>query len=240
MKHRLRCAILLLAASVGQVASPANAQDSFADAQREFNAGRFSRAVDMLTDAAIKSPDDARVHFLLGQCYYDLHEFSRAVTSLERSVQLAPNQSEYHDWLGKAYGRRAEESVFLGAMSWARKSHKEFETAVQLNPSNFEAQRDLIRFEMYAPGMVSGGDDKAMQHIEALEKIDAIEGKAGSRRIPHREETYGGSGSCFRRSPEISERSHWRLLRSCRLLSRPPGLRKNDRGDFHGGEAGRQ
>jgi tetratricopeptide (TPR) repeat protein len=177
MKYHLRCAVLLVAASLGRAASPANGQNPLADAQHEYNSGRFSRAVDMLTDATAKSPDDARLHFLLGQCYYDLHEFPRAVTSLERSVQLAPNQSEYHDWLGKAYGRRAEESMFLGAMSWARKTHKEFETAVQLNPSNLEAQRDLIRFEMYAPGMVSGGDDKAMQHIEALEKIDLIEGK---------------------------------------------------------------
>ena len=78
--------------------------------QREFNAGRYHRAVDALTDAVAKSPDDAQLHFLLGQCYYELREFTRAVTSFERSVQLVPNQSEYHDWLGKAYGRRAEET----------------------------------------------------------------------------------------------------------------------------------
>jgi tetratricopeptide (TPR) repeat protein len=177
MKYRLRCAVLLAAATVGQAAGPANAQDSFTDAQHEYNAGHYSRAIDMLTVAAAKSPSDARLQFLLGQCYYDLREFPRAAASFERSVQLAPNQSEYHDWLGKAYGRRAEEAMFLTAMSWARKTHREFEDAVQLNPSNLEAQRDLIRFEMYAPGVVSGGDDKAMQHIEALEKIDVIEGK---------------------------------------------------------------
>ena len=96
---------------------------------------------------------------------------------MERAVQLAPNQSEYHDWLGKAYGRRAEKSVFLSAMSWARKTHKEFEIAVQLNPSNFEAQRDLIRYEMNAPGIVGGGEDKALKHIEELEKIDSLQGQ---------------------------------------------------------------
>ena len=103
--------------------------------------------------------------------------FPRAVASLERAVQLAPKDSEYHDWLGKSYGRRAEESMFLSAMSWARKTHKEFEIAVQLNPSNFEAQRDLIRYEMNAPSMVGGGDDKALKHIDALEKIDPIQGQ---------------------------------------------------------------
>jgi len=156
MKFRLRCAILL-AAACALHANPARcAQNAVADAQREFNAGHYHKAVDALTDAAAKSPDDAPLHFLLGQCYYELREFTRAVTSFERSVQLVPNQSEYHDWLGKAYGRRAEETVFLSAMGWARKTHKEFEVAVHLNPSNFQAQRDLIRFEMYAPSIVGG------------------------------------------------------------------------------------
>ena len=62
-------------------------------------------------------------------------------------------------------------------MSWARKTHKEFEVAVHLNPSNFQAQRDLIRFEMYAPSIVGGGDDRALKHIEDLEKIDALQGQ---------------------------------------------------------------
>jgi len=176
MKFRLSRAILLWAAFTFPVAPVFTSQDPLADAQREFNAGRYHRAVDTLTEAVAKSPTDARLHFLLGQCYYELREFTRAVTSLERSVQLAPNQSEYHDWLGKAYGRRAEETVFLNAMGWARKTHKEFEVAVHLDPSNFQAQRDLIRFEMYAPGMVGGGDERALKHIEDLEKIDALNG----------------------------------------------------------------
>ncbi len=148
-----------------------------ADAQRDYNAGRYNRAVDALNSEIAKSPSDASLYFLLGQSFYELREFTRAATSLERAIQLAPKQSEYHDWLGKAYGRKAEESVFLSAMSWARKTHREFEIAVEMNPSNFEAQRDLIRYEMNAPGIVGGGEDKAMKHIEDLEKIDSMEGQ---------------------------------------------------------------
>jgi tetratricopeptide (TPR) repeat protein len=127
----------------------------------------------------------------LGQDYYQLREYQRAVTSLERAVQLTPKDSDYQDWLGKAYGRRAEESMLFSAMSWARKTHRQFEIAVELDPKNFEAQRDLIRFEMNAPGAVGGGDDKALRHIEALGKIDATQGQlargeffATKKRIP--------------------------------------------------------
>ena len=152
-------------------------QSSLADAQHDYNAGRYNRAVDALNSAITKSPDDASLQFLLGQSYYQLGDFPRAVASLERAVQLAPKDSAYRDWLAKSYGRKAEQSSFLSAMSWARKAHREFEIAVELNPQNFEARRDLIRYEMNAPSLVGGGDDKALKHIDALEKIDAIQGQ---------------------------------------------------------------
>jgi tetratricopeptide (TPR) repeat protein len=152
-------------------------QSSLADAQHDYNTGHYNRAVDTLNSAIAKSPNDASLYFLLGQSYYQLRDFPRAAGSLERAVQLAPKDSEYRDWLARSYGRRAEESVFLSAMSWARKTHREFEIAVELDPENFEARRDLIRFEMNAPAVVGGGDDKALKHIDALEKIDPIQGQ---------------------------------------------------------------
>ncbi len=152
-------------------------QPPIAEMQRDYNAGRYNRVVDVLMKAVEEYPNDASLHFLMGQSYYELQEFQKAITSLERAVQLAPGDSNYHDWLGKAYGRKAEGSVFLSAMNFARKTHKEFETAVQLNPGNLEAQRDLIRYEMNAPGIVSGGGDKALKHIDELEKIDPLEGQ---------------------------------------------------------------
>ena len=177
IRHRLAAAVALGLAVVWGVSAVRAAQSPLADAQRDYNAGRYNRAVDALNNAIAKSPDDASLYFLLGQSYYELRQFMRAITSLERAVQLSPKQSDYHDWLGKAYGRKAEESVFLNALSGARKTHREFEIAVELNPQNLEAQRDLIRFEMNAPGIAGGGDDKALKHIEALEKIDSLQGQ---------------------------------------------------------------
>lgn len=169
-------AVILACGWIG-AAAPAAGQTSLADAQHDYNAGRYNRAVDALTAAIANTPTDPALHFLLGQSYYQLAEFPHAAASFERAVQLAPKDSVYRDWLAKAYGRRAEESMFLSAMSWARKTHREFEIAVELNPDNFEARRDLIRYEMNAPSVVGGGDDKAMKHIEALEKINPIQGQ---------------------------------------------------------------
>ncbi|HEV7968808.1 MAG TPA: tetratricopeptide repeat protein [Candidatus Acidoferrales bacterium] len=178
MIRRFSFAAAALILACGRSGAPAFAgQTSLADAQHDYNSGRYNRAVDALNSAIAKSPNDASLQFLLGESYYQLREFPRAVASLERSVQLAPKDSEYHDWLGKAYGRKAEESLFLSAMSWARKTHREFEIAVELDPQNFEAQRDLIRYEINAPSVVGGGDEKALKHIDELEKINPIQGQ---------------------------------------------------------------
>ena len=199
MIRRFSLAAMALILAWGWSGAPALAgQTSLADAQHDYNAGRYNRAVDALNSAIAKSPNDASLYFLLGQSYYQLREFPRAVTSLERAVQLAPKDSEYHDWLGKAYGRKAEESLFFSAMSWARKTHREFEIAVELDPQNFEAQRDLIRYEMNAPSVVAGGDDKALKHIDGLEKIDPIQGQlargeflATKKRMPEADAVFG-------------------------------------------------
>jgi tetratricopeptide (TPR) repeat protein len=178
MIRRTSVAAAALIAAIGLCIASALAGQSFlTDAQHDYNAGRYNKAVDALNSAIAKSPNDASLHFLLGQCYYQLHELPRAVASFERAVQLAPQDSEYRDWLGKSYGRKAEGSMFLNAMSWARKAHREFELAVEMNPENFEARRDLIRYEMSAPSVLGGGDDKAVKHIDALEKINPIQGQ---------------------------------------------------------------
>ena len=177
MKLRLFIALSLVFIVRTPCAAGPSAQDPLSDPQRDYNAGHYHRAVDGLTNAIAHSPNDASLYFLLGQCYYQLLDYTRALTSFERSVQLLPSQSEYHDWLGKAYGRKAEQSVFFSAVGWAKKAHGEFETAVQLQPSNFEAQRDLIRYEMNAPSIVGGGDDRAMKRIQDLEKIDSVQGQ---------------------------------------------------------------
>jgi tetratricopeptide (TPR) repeat protein len=178
MKNLPVCATLAISLACGLCGGfPGYAQSPFADAQRDYNAGRYNRVVDTLTNAIANSPKDASLLFLLGQSYYQVRDFTKCMEEIEHAVQISPKDSEYHDWLGRCYGRKAEESVLFSAMSWARKTHKEFEIAVQLDPTDFPAQRDLIRYEMNAPGIVGGGDDKALKHIDELEKIDSLEGQ---------------------------------------------------------------
>src|SRR2546426_9213489 len=43
----------------------------------------------------------------------------------------------------------------------ARKAHREFETAVQLDGRNFAARQDLIEYLCRAPGIAGGNDERS-------------------------------------------------------------------------------
>ena len=118
-------------------------------------------------------PGDAEAHFWMGRCYYELHDYDNAVEQTERAVELAQDNSRFHQWLGRAYGGKADRkrSFFL-----ARRVKKELEKAVELDPANASARRDLQRFYMEAPWIVGGSNAKALRMADAVAAIDPVEG----------------------------------------------------------------
>ena len=179
MIRRSRVLAPLLAAVLlfGAPAAPA-ASGPVDIARREFDRGNYQQAAAVL-DPLAENSQDARLHFWLGRSYFELHNFGRAVAAAERSVLHDPENSDYHLWLGRSYGRKAEQSGWFSGFSLARKARRQFEEAVRLQPSNFSAQHDLIQFYLEAPGIVGGGQDKALKQIETLAALDAAEGHLG-------------------------------------------------------------
>jgi tetratricopeptide (TPR) repeat protein len=150
-----------------------------AEIDRLYNGGLYRQAVEALNAAIQREPRDSSLQFWLGRCFYELRDYNRATSSLERAIALEPDRSDYHDWLGKAYGRKAEEGSRFSAfssISLAHKTRREFETAVRLDANNLEAQRDLIRYLLNAPGIVGGSETAAEQRVRALSALDPIEG----------------------------------------------------------------
>jgi tetratricopeptide (TPR) repeat protein len=147
--------------------------------QSLYDAGWYSEAAEALQAAVAENPKDTSLHYWLGRCHFELHDFNHAISEWERTIALDPGRSEYHDWLGRAYGRKAEgegRSKMASALSLARRTHHEFETAVQLDPKNTDAQRDLISFMADAPAELGGGEQHAMEQIKALAAVDPVEG----------------------------------------------------------------
>jgi tetratricopeptide (TPR) repeat protein len=166
-------------------------------------AGKYQELVRGLEVALKTQPESAALHYWLGRAYYELRDYDRAEDSLDRATELAPDRSEYFDWLGKASGRRAQQANPFSAMSLARKTHRSFETAVRLAPTNVEAQRDLIRYLLNAPGFLGGGEDKALKQIQALSIVDGVDGMLA------RAEYY-----ISRKKPDLAAAEYQRILKT--------------------------
>jgi tetratricopeptide (TPR) repeat protein len=142
-------------------------------AQRQFNAGNYSGAIATLQSAISQNPSSGEAYYWLGRSYYEIRDYDNAIAAAEKSVAIEAKNSVYHQWLGRIYGGKADRDR---SFSYARKVKKEFEEAVQLNPSNIAARRDLQEYCLQAPWVVGGNKDEAKAQVEAIAALDPIEG----------------------------------------------------------------
>jgi cytochrome c-type biogenesis protein CcmH/NrfG len=170
-------------------------------AQRQFNAGNYSSAITTLQSAVTQNPDNAEIFYWLGRNYYELHDFDNAIAQAEKSVQLDGKNSLYHMWLGRAYGEKADREH---SFSIAKKVKKEFAEAVQLNPSNIQARRDLEEYDIDAPWIVGGNKDEAKAQVEAIAALDPVEGHL-ARAVLYME---------LMKKPELAESEYREVLKA--------------------------
>jgi tetratricopeptide (TPR) repeat protein len=180
MAARLRVTLATVILALATWASVTGAQaleDSGLEAaRRAYELSDYEKAVKVLQDAVAKNPRNGEMLFLLAKSHFELRQFDAAVANAERAVAVAPENSIYHEWLGRSFGEKASKSSWFSALSLARKTQQEFETAVRLNPRNYSAFQALIEFDCAAPGIAGGGEDKAQPKIEQLTAMDEAEG----------------------------------------------------------------
>jgi len=142
-------------------------------AQNQFESGNYSAAITTLQSAISQIPTSAEAHYWLGRCYSELRDFDNAVKEAEKSVAIDGNNSLYHLWLGRAYGDKADRDRSLFT---AKKAKTEFAKAVQLDPRNIVARRDLEEYCLEAPWIAGGSKDEANSEVSAIAALDPIQG----------------------------------------------------------------
>jgi tetratricopeptide (TPR) repeat protein len=168
----LQAVLLVGTVSTAAMARQGDAQEA---GKQAYEKSDYRKAVQELQSAAAKDPGNGEVQLLLTKSYLELQEYDAAITSAEKAVSIDSKSSLYHEWLGRAEGEKASHSAMFSALGLAKKTHKEFELAVQLDPNNYSARQALIEFDCSAPSMVGGGEDKARPEIEKLQSMDAAE-----------------------------------------------------------------
>jgi tetratricopeptide (TPR) repeat protein len=169
----MNLAMAVLATAVLAASSRHTTHEPVAIAQVQFERGDYRSAVSTLSVALTGSPQDARLFHWRSRCYLEQGDYPNAIADAERAVTAHPDDSEYQRWLGRAYGGLAEQAR---SFSLARKVRLAFEKAVQLDPSNVLARRDLVEFYLEAPWIVGGGSGKALKQVKAIADVDAVAG----------------------------------------------------------------
>src|SRR4051812_19682075 len=107
---RFFCIIWVLVVSAGAARAA-----TYDQALKLYNKTEYSGAI-----AVLKSlPEDATTLELMGRAYLMEAEFKKATDVLEKAALKDPSNSMIWTWLGRAWGRRAETSFALNAMSLA-------------------------------------------------------------------------------------------------------------------------
>ncbi len=177
MARRMKWLVAALCFASAAIAATSVKQEASLEAgRRAYEASDYPKAILELQGAAAKEPQNGDVQLLLAKSYLELQERDPAIKSAEKAVAIDPQNSTYHEWLGRAYGEKADHTTWFSAISLAKKTRKEFETAVQLDGRNYSARQALIEFDCSAPGLVGGGEDKALPQIKQLAEMDAAEG----------------------------------------------------------------
>lgn len=134
-------------------------------------AGHVDQALETLQQQ-IHSAPTAEAYNLLCRAHFELGAWDAGISSCEKAITLDPNNGLYHLWLGRTFGEKADRAGFMSAAGLAKKVRNEFERAVELSPSSWEARTDLAEFYVEAPGVVGGGKDKARAQANLIDPLN--------------------------------------------------------------------
>lgn len=174
MLHFLACLIPVLA-SLG-ASSGARAASAVDSAHELFNEGKYAEARAAVATEAAKGSSDADVYYWMAESDFEMHRFDDSIREAERAIALDPNNAEYHHVLAEACGRKAEHASWFAGVGLAKRTRAELERAAELDPHNIVVRRDLVNFYVRAPGIVGGGEQKALDEIQQVFALDPVEG----------------------------------------------------------------
>ena len=135
-----------------------------------WNEGEFRAIVRLANDQLREEEKSPAATYWMCRAYIGLSDYDSSVFYGERAVKLAPDSSYYHLWYGRALGMKLSQGSGLGGLFKAKKVKGEFQRAVELDPTNYEAKFNLMQYLLQAPGIVGGNRDEALRLAEAIKE----------------------------------------------------------------------
>jgi tetratricopeptide (TPR) repeat protein len=160
------------------IAAPASAQGtpSLAHAKQQFDARNYDAARVEYTALAKATPNDVVPALYLGKIGLAQNDHEEGIKQFERCVAIDERSAECHLWLGNALGMAAQHASKFKLPFLARRTKKEFDRAVELDPDNVDARFGVLQYFMYAPGFLGGSADKAREQAAEIDKRSKLRG----------------------------------------------------------------
>lgn len=183
----LLTAILAGTFSLAAMSQGSTSKSVLSQANTALQAGEADKALSLLAPLTsnqaqgLDTHDRALAHNLTCRVHYMLERWNRAAEECDLAVRYDSGNGIYHMWLGRTLGERASHVSFLSAYSLSKRVRAEFEEAARLEPRNPEVLADLGEFYYQAPGVVGGGQDKALRvasQMDSLDRMRALELRA--------------------------------------------------------------
>ncbi len=96
-----------------------------------------------------------------------------AIPLIKSCTEKLPKSGRCQHRLGQLYGVAAMSGGMMAAVKYGSQIKDLFQKAVELDPANFEARRDLTQFYLQAPGIAGGSMAKAEEQVAAHAKVNA-------------------------------------------------------------------
>lgn len=147
--------------------------------------GHDLRAKAALTPVVEADPTNADAAWLLSKALSGLDDLDGALKFAEQSVALDGDNAAYHVQLGAVLGRAAEKASIFKQLGLARRTRKELEAAVALDPQNLDGLYGLMLYYFSAPSFLGGDKSKASALADRIAAIDEARGWMARAALAH-------------------------------------------------------
>ena len=204
------CLVALLCAALATAAHAETARSPDVQKARDLvRLGEVRAAHRLLVDVLKKDPRDIGAHYEVGRILlsYEPPHFEQAIKHLNYAAEQQPKVSDHHLWLARAWGMKLENSNVIAAAFgpvWEVKGH--FEKAVETDPKSAAARTDLFQFYLFAPGIVGGGREKALEQLRALSEVapDSVLFHTSNAILALKDDDIDGAVLAFERIAQLS------------------------------------
>ena len=190
-------ALLVIAASPMLIAQGTPA---LAHARQQFDARNWEVAKQEYAALARATPNDVTPVLYLGRIALAQGETEEGIKQFERCAAINEKVADCHLWLGNALGNAAMHASKFKLPFLAKRTKREFDRAVELDPNNIDARSGVFQYYMLAPGFLGGSMDKAREQAAEIDKRSKLRGALAYGLLADREKNPREAEAAYQRA----------------------------------------